>query len=160
MIADVYVCDIQYHPAGFLIIATSGSPGTGKLILQAADQRAWETAITLGASRFQAMLTLMYEVRFGLIATLTIVTLFAFIVLRGFYRLFSEHNVFVTLAGFGLLVQFGLQALINMGSTLNLIPTKGMTLPFMSYGGSSLLAMSFGMGMLLALTRRRVGEAE
>jgi cell division protein FtsW len=97
---------------------------------------------------------------FGLIATLTIVTLFAFIVLRGFYRLFSEHNVFVTLAGFGLLVQFGLQALINMGSTLNLIPTKGMTLPFMSYGGSSLLAMSFGMGMLLALTRRRVGEAE
>ena len=97
---------------------------------------------------------------FGLIATLVIAGIFAFIVLRGFYRLFNERNVFVTLAGFGLLVQFGVQALINMGSTLNLIPTKGMTLPFMSYGGSSLLAMSFGMGMLLALTRRRVGEEE
>lgn len=97
---------------------------------------------------------------FGLITTIAIVALFAFIVLRGFSRLFREHNVFVTLAGFGLLVQFGLQALINMGSTLNLIPTKGMTLPFMSYGGSSLLAMAIGMGMLLALTRRRVGEEE
>ncbi len=97
---------------------------------------------------------------FGLIATIAIVALFAFIVLRGFARLFHEHNAFVTVAGFGLLVQFGLQALINMGSTLNLIPTKGMTLPFMSYGGSSLLAMSIGMGMLLALTRRRVGAEE
>jgi len=95
---------------------------------------------------------------FGLIATVGIVVLFAFIVVRGFARLYHEHNVFATLAGFGLLVQFGLQALINMGSTLNLIPTKGMTLPFLSYGGSSLLAIAFGMGMLLALTRRRVGE--
>ncbi len=97
---------------------------------------------------------------FGLVATLAVVSIFAFIVLRGFARLYNDHNVFATLAGFGLLVQFGLQALINMGSTLNLIPTKGMTLPFISYGGSSLLAMSFGMGMLLALTRRRVGEDE
>ena len=97
---------------------------------------------------------------YGLIMTLAIVAIFAFIVLRGFARLFKEHNAFATLAGFGLLVQFGLQAAINMGSTLNLIPTKGMTLPFLSYGGSSLLAMSIGMGMLLALTRRRVGEEE
>lgn len=97
---------------------------------------------------------------YGLIMTLAIVAIFAFIVLRGFARLFKEHNAFVTLAGFGLLVLFGLQAAINMASTLNLIPTKGMTLPFVSYGGSSLLAMSIGMGMLLALTRRRVGEEE
>lgn len=97
---------------------------------------------------------------FGLIATVGIVALFAFVVLRGFARLFHEHNVFVTLAGFGLLVQFGLQSLINMGSTLSLIPTKGMTLPFLSYGGSSLFAIAFGMGMLLALTRRRAGEEE
>ena len=61
------------------------------------------------------------------------------------------------LAVAGLLVQFGLQAIINMASTLNLMPTKGMTLPFISYGGSSLLALGFGMGMLLALTRRRAG---
>jgi len=54
-------------------------------------------------------------------------------------------------------VQFGLQALINMASTLSMIPTKGMTLPFVSYGGSSLLALGIGMGMLLALTRKRPG---
>jgi cell division protein FtsW len=63
----------------------------------------------------------------------------------------------VQLAATGLLVTFGLQALINMASSLHLMPTKGMTLPFISYGGSSLLALSLGMGMLLALTRRRVG---
>jgi cell division protein FtsW len=61
------------------------------------------------------------------------------------------------LAASGLLVQFGLQAFINMASTLHLMPTKGMTLPFLSYGGSSLVALALGMGMLLALTRRRVG---
>ena len=93
----------------------------------------------------------------GLIACLAIVALFAFVVLRGFSRLLQEDNLFVLLAASGLLVQFGLQALINMGSTLDLIPTKGMTLPFISYGGSSLAALSLGMGMLLALTRRRPG---
>ena len=61
------------------------------------------------------------------------------------------------LATTGLLVQFGLQAIINMASTLQLIPTKGMTLPFISYGGSSYLALGMGMGMVLALTRRRPG---
>ena len=61
------------------------------------------------------------------------------------------------LAGTGLLVQFGLQAVINIASSLHLIPTKGMTLPFISYGGSSLTALSLGMGMVLALTRRRTG---
>ena len=79
-------------------------------------------------------------------------------VLRGFARLFQETNLFVLYAATGLLVQFGLQALINMGSSLHLIPTKGMTLPFLSYGGSSLLALAFGTGMLLAFTRRRVGR--
>ena len=57
----------------------------------------------------------------------------------------------------GLLTQFALQALVNMGSTLHLIPTKGMTLPFLSYGGSSMLSVALGMGMVLALTRRRPG---
>jgi len=94
---------------------------------------------------------------FGLITCLIIVSLFAFIVLRGFGRLLHETNLFVLLAGTGILVQFGLQAIINMASSLHLMPTKGMTLPFISYGGSSLLALAMGMGMLLALTRRRYG---
>ena len=66
-------------------------------------------------------------------------------------------DLFVVIASTGLLVQFALQALINMGSTVSLMPTKGMTLPFISYGGSSLLALAFGMGILLALTRIRAG---
>lgn len=94
---------------------------------------------------------------FGMIACLVIVAIFAFIVLRGFARVLQDNDLFVVLAATGLLVQFGLQALINMASTLSLIPTKGMTLPFVSYGGSSLLALAIGMGMLLALTRKRPG---
>ncbi|HWG80094.1 MAG TPA: putative peptidoglycan glycosyltransferase FtsW [Stellaceae bacterium] len=96
----------------------------------------------------------------GLVTCLVIVALFAFIVLRGFSRLLQESNLFVVLAATGLLVQFGLQAIINMASSLELMPTKGMTLPFLSYGGSSLLALGLGMGMALALTRRRFGGSE
>ena len=94
---------------------------------------------------------------FGLIACLAIVGLFAFVVMRGFSRVLQETNLFVLLATTGLLVQFGLQAVVNMASTLHLMPTKGMTLPFISYGGSSLLALAIGMGMVLALTRKRYG---
>ncbi|MEQ8443096.1 MAG: putative lipid II flippase FtsW [Alphaproteobacteria bacterium] len=94
---------------------------------------------------------------FGMIACLIIVAIFAFVVLRGFARVLQENDLFVVVAATGLLVQFGLQALINMASTLSMIPTKGMTLPFVSYGGSSLLALGIGMGMLLALTRKRPG---
>ena len=93
---------------------------------------------------------------FGLIVCLIVVGLFAFIVLRGFSRLLQEGSLFVLLAATGLLIQFGLQAAINMASSLHLIPTKGMTLPFLSYGGSSLLALGLGMGMMFALTRRRL----
>ncbi len=94
---------------------------------------------------------------FGLIACLIIVGLFAFVVMRGFSRVLQETNLFVLLAATGLLVQFGLQAIVNMASTLHLMPTKGRTLPFISYGGSSLLALAIGMGMVLALTRKRYG---
>jgi cell division protein FtsW len=97
---------------------------------------------------------------FGLIVCLVVIGLFAFIVLRGFSRLMQEGNLFVLLAATGLLIQFGLQAAINMASSLHLIPTKGMTLPFLSYGGSSLLALGLGMGMMLALTRRRLAGSE
>jgi cell division protein FtsW len=92
---------------------------------------------------------------FGLLVCLLLVGLFAVVVLRSCARLLQETNLFVLLAATGLLTQFGLQALINMGSALRLIPTKGMTLPFISYGGSSLLAVSLTVGLLLALTRRR-----
>ena len=92
---------------------------------------------------------------FGMFASLIIVALFGFIVLRGFAHAFKESDLFVQLAVVGLLVQFGFQAIINMASALNLMPTKGMTLPFISFGGSSALAVAIGMGMVLALTRER-----
>jgi cell division protein FtsW len=95
---------------------------------------------------------------FGMVLCLVILALFAFIVVRGLMRLLGETDLFIMLAGTGLLTQFGLQAFVNMASTLHLIPTKGMTLPFVSYGGSSVLAIAVGMGMLLALTRRRTGS--
>jgi len=94
---------------------------------------------------------------FGLIICLVILALFTFIVLRGLMRLMKEQDLFVVLAAAGLVTGFGLQAFINMASTLALIPTKGMTLPFISYGGSSVVAVALGMGMLLGLTRRRHG---
>jgi cell division protein FtsW len=97
---------------------------------------------------------------FGLVVCMVIVAVFAFIVLRGFSRLLQEGNLFVLLSATGLLIQFGLQAVINMASSLHLIPTKGMTLPFLSYGGSSMLALALGMGMMLALTRRRLGGSD
>ena len=92
---------------------------------------------------------------FGMILCLFIVAVFAFIVLRGLLRLLAEQDLFVVLAATGLVASFGLQAFVNMASTLHLIPTKGMTLPFVSYGGSSVLAVALGTGMLLALTRKR-----
>jgi cell division protein FtsW len=92
---------------------------------------------------------------FGLFACLVMLVLFASIVLRGLSRALREDDLFTMLASAGLIVQFGLQVIINLTSTLNMIPPKGMTLPFVSYGGSSTLALAIGMGMMLALTRVR-----
>jgi cell division protein FtsW len=92
---------------------------------------------------------------FGLLICLMILGIFAFIVLRGLLRLLQENDEFTILASAGLVTGFGLQAFVNMASALHLIPTKGMTLPFISYGGSSAISVALGMGMLLALTRRR-----
>jgi len=91
---------------------------------------------------------------FGIVACLLLVALFTFLVLRGLWRVLETGDRFVQLAATGLVAQVGLQAVINMAVNLNLIPTKGMTLPFISYGGSSLLALAITVGMLLALTRR------
>jgi len=92
---------------------------------------------------------------FGILLCLLVVALFGFLVLRTMIRALSESNLFVLLAVGGLAVQFGLQALVNMASSLHMMPTKGMTLPFISYGGSSMLALAIGMGMILGLTRSR-----
>jgi cell division protein FtsW len=92
----------------------------------------------------------------GLLATLGLVGIYAFILMRGFGRLMESQDMFVVLAAGGILSMFGLQAFVHMGSSLHLLPTKGMTLPFISYGGSSILAMGFGMGVVLGLTRHEV----
>lgn len=92
---------------------------------------------------------------FGLILTVGLVVLYGFIVWRGMQRVRNCENLFVMLAVSGLLVQFGGQALIHMGSSLRLLPAKGMTLPFISYGGSSLLALGLSMGIILGLTRQQ-----
>lgn len=91
----------------------------------------------------------------GLFFVVILITLYGCILVRGFNRIMDSDNMFVILATGGLLAMFGLQALIHMGSALHLLPTKGMTLPLISYGGSSLLSMSMAMGMVLALTRRQ-----
>ena len=91
---------------------------------------------------------------FGLIACLAIALIYMTIVARVLIKLLDEESTFAILAAAGLAIQFGLQALINMAVNVQIAPSKGMTLPFISYGGSSMLALSIGMGLLLAFTRR------
>ena len=94
---------------------------------------------------------------FGLVACLALIGLFTFVLLRGLRRTEVLGDRFALLAAAGLLGQFGIQAVVNLGVNLSLLPATGMTLPFISYGGSSLCALALGMGMFLALTRRRPG---
>ena len=97
---------------------------------------------------------------FGLVLSLAMIALYAFIVVRGMRRAMKLTDPFEQTAAAGLFMLIGLQACINIAVNLNLIPTKGMTLPFISYGGSSMLAMGLTMGLALALTRRRPGAYE
>jgi cell division protein FtsW len=94
---------------------------------------------------------------FGLWMCIIIVALFMAIIIRFMMRATHGSSLFILLGTTGLAVQFGLQAFINMASALHLIPTKGMTMPFISYGGSSMVALAISAGMLLALTRKRHG---
>ncbi|MBF0850646.1 cell division protein FtsW [Gluconobacter sp. R75690] len=96
---------------------------------------------------------------YGLILCIGIILLFGVIVLRTLLKLMHEDDPFVIVSAAGLVTGFGLQAFVNMGSTLHLIPTKGMTLPFISYGGSSAMSVALTMGMVLALTRHHVGQS-
>ena len=92
---------------------------------------------------------------YGLIMVIAVILLYGTIVVRSLLRLQDERNPFVRIAGTGLACAFGVQALINMGVAVRLLPAKGMTLPFVSYGGSSVIASGIAVGMLLALTRSR-----
>jgi cell division protein FtsW len=92
---------------------------------------------------------------YGLILVLVVIALYAVIVSRSLFRLIRERDPFIRLAGTGLACAFGVQAMINMGVAVRLLPAKGMTLPFVSYGGSSLIAGGIALGMLLAMTRSR-----
>ena len=90
----------------------------------------------------------------GLIVTISLMFLYLILIMRGLIRSMNQNNFFNQLASSGLIILFGLQALIHIAVNLSLIPAKGMTLPFISYGGSSLLAMGITMGMFLALTKK------
>ena len=94
---------------------------------------------------------------FGLIFCLVLVGVFAFLVARGMSRALHCEDPFTKVAASGLMVLFGVQSVINMAVNLNLMPSKGMTLPFVSSGGSSMLAIALSMGLVLALTRRSPG---
>ncbi len=95
---------------------------------------------------------------FGLLFCLVIVGLFLFVAVKGLMRVWRDDDAFLIIAVVGLLTQFSIQALINMGVAVQLLPAKGMTLPFLSYGGSSTMAVAMAMGMVLALTRKRFGK--
>ena len=94
---------------------------------------------------------------YGLIFSLILIALFAFVVIRGLYKAMKLSDPFEQVAAAALFVLMGQQTIINVAVNLNMIPTKGMTLPFISYGGSSMLAMGLTVGLALALTRRRPG---
>lgn len=91
---------------------------------------------------------------FGLISCIAVALVYLAIIVRVLLKLLDEDNLFILLAAAGLTIQFGMQAIINMGVNAQIFPSKGMTLPFISYGGSSMLALSIGVGLLLAFTRR------
>jgi cell division protein FtsW len=92
---------------------------------------------------------------FGIVLCLALLALFAFIVIRALTRAYASEDLFARFAAAGLAIMFGIQAAINMAVNLHLMPAKGMTLPFISYGGSSMISLAYGVGMLLALTRQR-----
>jgi cell division protein FtsW len=96
---------------------------------------------------------------FGLLLCVLVMALYLSIVVRSLLRLVRERDAFIRLAGTGLAVLLGMQALVNLGVSVRLLPAKGMTLPLISYGGSSLIAAALGLGALLALTRRRPQHA-
>jgi cell division protein FtsW len=124
------------------LLGTGPGGGTAKLVLPDAHN---DTAFAVVGEEF------------GALACLAIMALFFFIVIRVLKRAKMETDPFAALSLAGLITMFGLQAAINMGVNVALLPAKGMTLPFISYGGSSLLGTAFAMGIILALGRKLQG---
>jgi cell division protein FtsW len=120
---------------------TGQGPGQGTVKLTIPDAHA-DFIFSVGAEEF------------GFFFVPVLLAMYGFILWRGFQHMMNTQDMFTILACGGLLVMFGLQAFVHMGSAMNILPTKGMTLPFISYGGSSLLSMGFAFGIILALTRR------
>jgi len=121
---------------------TGTGPGQGEVKLRIPDAHA-DFIFSVAAEEF------------GLFFIITLIGIYGYIFVRGFNRIMDSDNLFIILSVGGLLTMFALQALVHMGSALHIVPTKGMTLPLISYGGSSLLSMSMVMGMILALTRKQ-----
>lgn len=137
----------QVHRAAEAIAAGRGfgrGPGEGVMKLQIPDMHT-DFAYSAAAEEY------------GLWLSLTLIALFALLVIRGLYKAMKLSDPFEQVAAAGLFVLVGMQAFINVAVNLDLVPTKGMTLPFISYGGSSMLAMGLTLGMALALTGRRPG---
>ncbi len=137
----------QVHRAAEAIAAGGGfgrGPGEGVMKLRIPDMHT-DFAYSAAAEEY------------GLWLSLTLVALFTLLVVRGLYKAMKLSDPFEQVAAAGLFVLVGMQAFINVAVNLDLVPTKGMTLPFISYGGSSMLAMGLTLGMAMALTRRRPG---
>jgi cell division protein FtsW len=137
----------QVHRAAEAIAAGGGfgrGPGEGVMKLQIPDMHT-DFAYSAAAEEY------------GLWLSLALIALFTLLVVRGLYKAMKLSDPFEQVAAAGLFVLVGMQAFINVAVNLDLVPTKGMTLPFISYGGSSMLAMGLTLGMAMALTRRRPG---
>ncbi|MGI8839973.1 MAG: peptidoglycan glycosyltransferase FtsW [Caulobacteraceae bacterium] len=137
----------QVHRAAEAIAAGGGfgrGPGEGIMKLHIPDMHT-DFAYSAAAEEY------------GLWLSLTLIALFTLLVVRGLYKAMKLSDPFEQVAAAGLFVLVGMQAFINVAVNLDLVPTKGMTLPFISYGGSSMLAMGLTLGMAMALTRRRPG---
>ena len=91
----------------------------------------------------------------GFLISVSLILLFVFIIIRGMLKMINEKNLFIALSCIAILMSIGMQVLINIGVNINLLPAKGMTLPFISYGGSSMLAMSVSIGILLTMTKKK-----
>jgi cell division protein FtsW len=165
VMAYIFFAHVRSRIGRFLDKSSGGDTFQIDTALQAFEQGGWwgrgpgEGSIKriLPDAHTDFIFSVMAE-EFGIIMSLVIVLLFGFIVWRGFRSAYRTEEPFCRLAAIGLTALFGFQAVINMMVNVHLMPAKGMTLPFISFGGSSLLSLALAMGFLMAVTRRRPGR--